>query len=124
MSSGSDRNSVHWLEDIVDWAARLGTHIQGFDEEKFRADAKSQDAVIRCLECIGLAARKALENKDALGLSDSERDFLNAYWMRNRLAHGYYDVDLTIVWDTALDSVPELVRRVQAIREKLPRHNG
>ena len=36
--------------------------------------------------------------------------------LRNRLAHAYFDVDLTIVWDVVERELPELGARVAAIR--------
>ena len=28
--------------------------------------------------------------------------------MRNRIAHGYFDIDLVVVWDTVQTALPEL----------------
>lgn len=28
--------------------------------------------------------------------------------MRNRIAHGYFDIDLTVVWDTLQTALPTL----------------
>jgi uncharacterized protein with HEPN domain len=28
--------------------------------------------------------------------------------MRNRIAHGYFDIDLDVVWETVLTALPEL----------------
>lgn len=39
--------------------------------------------------------------------------------MRNRMAHGYFAVDLHIVWDTAQSSLPSLHTHVAAALEKL-----
>jgi uncharacterized protein with HEPN domain len=35
--------------------------------------------------------------------------------MRNRLIHGYYDVDLDRVWDTITDDLPPLVAQLDEI---------
>jgi len=32
--------------------------------------------------------------------------------MRNRMVHGYFDVDLNIVWDTVQSSLPELEQQL------------
>ena len=32
--------------------------------------------------------------------------------MRNRMAHGYFDIDLNIVWDTVKSFLPELERQL------------
>jgi uncharacterized protein with HEPN domain len=35
--------------------------------------------------------------------------------MRNRMAHGYFDVDLDIVWETVQTSLPTLLPQLVAI---------
>lgn len=37
--------------------------------------------------------------------------------MRNRIAHGYFDIDLDVVWDAVKSALPELLERLPAIRE-------
>ena len=39
--------------------------------------------------------------------------------MRNRVAHGYFDIDLNIVWDTVQGALPKLVDMLTAIRTGL-----
>ena len=39
-------------------------------------------------------------------------DYLSMRGMRNRMAHGYFDIDLNIVWDTVKSSLPELERQL------------
>ena len=36
--------------------------------------------------------------------------------MRNRVAHGYFSVDLEVVWQTVQTALPELLERLPAIR--------
>ena len=35
--------------------------------------------------------------------------------MRDKLIHGYFGVDLDIVWDVVTDKVPVLAKTIQAI---------
>ena len=35
--------------------------------------------------------------------------------MRNRLIHGYYDIDLNRVWDTIIDDIPPLIDLLEEI---------
>jgi len=35
--------------------------------------------------------------------------------MRNRLIHGYFDVDLAIVWKTATEYIPPLIKKIKDI---------
>jgi uncharacterized protein with HEPN domain len=37
--------------------------------------------------------------------------------LRNRLVHAYFDIDLNIVWGVVENELPELTRRVSAIRD-------
>ncbi len=37
--------------------------------------------------------------------------------MRNRMVHGYFDVDLNVVWDTIQSSLPELESQLRAVIE-------
>jgi uncharacterized protein with HEPN domain len=35
--------------------------------------------------------------------------------MRNRIAHGYFDVNYTLVWNTVREVIPALLKQLQAI---------
>ena len=39
--------------------------------------------------------------------------------MRNRIAHGYFDINLDIVWDTVQTALPPLMESLTAIRNEL-----
>jgi uncharacterized protein with HEPN domain len=36
--------------------------------------------------------------------------------MRNRIAHGYFDVDLDVVWNTVQTAAPDLLERLAQLR--------
>jgi uncharacterized protein with HEPN domain len=42
--------------------------------------------------------------------------------LRNRLIHGYFDINLDIVWDTVLEDLPPLVADIEKINpyDELP----
>jgi uncharacterized protein with HEPN domain len=35
--------------------------------------------------------------------------------MRNRIAHGYFDINLDVVWDTVESALPELLQKLQQL---------
>lgn len=37
--------------------------------------------------------------------------------MRNRIAHGYFDINLDVVWDTVQLALPGLLEQLRAIGE-------
>ena len=82
-------------------------------KEAFLEDDKTQDAVL--MRLIALS-----EEISHLG-EDFERKHPGLDWykirgLRNRIAHGYFEIDPEIVWDTvagkSLDELSELVKNV------------
>ena len=39
--------------------------------------------------------------------------------MRNRIAHGYFEIDLDLVWDTLKEALPALLHDVRALQRGL-----
>lgn len=39
----------------------------------------------------------------------------NMRGMRNRIAHGYFDIDLDVVWDTVTIALPELILQLKSL---------
>lgn len=81
-----------------------------FSDGKSRADLDSNQmlvlAVVKCIEIIGEAANKISK--------ECRREFPEVPWMdiigmRHRLIHGYFDINLDIVWQTIKHELPELV---------------
>jgi uncharacterized protein with HEPN domain len=78
------------------------------------------DAVSRCIEVIGEAASCLLRDfPERTRHPDLELSAARA--MRNRLSHGYFDIDVQVVWDTATVDVPKIV---DAARRALAAEDG
>lgn len=84
--------------------------------ESFLNDVKTQDAVIRRIEVIGEAARRL---SDELRSGHGELPWSRIIGMRNELAHGYFSVDLNIIWIAAAEPLPAMRQPVQAILDDL-----
>lgn len=67
-------------------------------ETAFLQDEMIQDAVIRNIEIIGEAARNIERNHPDFAARNPHTPWEDAYLMRNRVAHGYFAVDLDRVW--------------------------
>lgn len=76
------------------------------------AERMRQDAVIRKLEIIGEAV-KQLSN--ATKESRSEIPWKQIAGMRDRLTHGYFGVDLALVWRVVERDLPALKAAVMAL---------
>ena len=74
-------------------------------------------ALVRLIEIIGEAANRVSENTRKL-IPSVPWPLLIA--MRNRLIHGYFDIDADRVWDTMVNDLPPLVAAIKAFLEQPP----
>jgi uncharacterized protein with HEPN domain len=104
-----------FLQDIVSWGERIEDYARGLSLESFRADLKTQDAVIRCLEVIGEAASRIMKAEPDFPIRHPQLALMEAYRARNRTAHGYGSVDIDTIWRSATVACPELVANVRKV---------
>ncbi len=104
-----------FLAHIVQAIERIRRYTMAMDEAGFRSSEMAQDAVIRNLEVIGEASRNIERHDPAFMASHPELPLTFACEMRNALAHGYFKVDLGIVWKTIESDLPGLHRQVTAL---------
>jgi uncharacterized protein with HEPN domain len=99
------RHDREYLQDILRMIDEIKRFVSTVDYDEFLIDNRTNFAVIHALQTIGEAAKN---------LPESLRNRYPAVpWkqmagMRDRLAHGYLDVDLRIVWETATEFAPAL----------------
>jgi uncharacterized protein with HEPN domain len=95
-----DRTDV-LLDRIRDAATNAVTYIEGLHIQDFLADSKTRDAVSMCLIIIGENVARLAKFHPEFLTSHPETPWAQAIGMRNRFAHGYEEIDFTIVWRTA-----------------------
>ena len=101
-----------YLGHIVDAIDRINKYCQDLDEPSFLANDLVQDAVIRNFEVIGEASKNVERVAPDFISTHQKLPFAFAYDMRNVLAHGYYKVDLGVVWKTIERDLPYLREQV------------
>jgi uncharacterized protein with HEPN domain len=106
-----------YVDHIQQAAADVCSFVQGLAKDDFLADKRTQQAVIMSLMIIGEAATKAMEGYAVFTQAHPEVPWRNMRGMRNRMAHGYFDIDLHVVWETTQEWVPELVKQLPAVRQ-------
>lgn len=114
MTGGMERLE-EYLSHISQAISRIQTYVADLSEDEFMSTELIQDAVIRNIEVIGEAARNIQRHYPDFVSEHPELPLSFAYEMRNALAHGYYKVDLGIVWQTVLQDLPELDELVSGI---------
>jgi len=78
-------------------------------KEGFLADKRTQQAVIMSLIVIGEAATKVMDGYAEFVNQHQQVPWRSMRGMRNRIAHGYFDTNLDVVWDTVKTALPELL---------------
>ena len=84
------------IRHIIEAAESAQRFCDAMDEAAFRADEKTQRAVIQCLEVIGEAARHVAE---PTRVQIPDVPWKKIVGMRHRIAHVYFDIDLSLVWE-------------------------
>jgi len=93
------------LYQILRFIERIEEYTKNMRFDEFLEDYKSQDAVIRNIEIIGEASNRLSSN---FILKHPSFPLNETRSMRNKLIHGYDDVDLSIVWVTATTDIQTL----------------
>ena len=106
---------LDYIEHMVDAAVQAMAYVDGLSEQEFSRDAKTQDAVVLKLIVIGEAATQVMnESPEFTGLHP-DIPWRQLRGMRNRMAHGYFEIDVAIVWETVAASLPELEAKLRRI---------
>ena len=82
---------------------------EGMSQDGFLADKRTQQAVIMSLIVLGEAATKVMDRYPDFANQHAQVPWRNMRGMRNRIAHGYFDINLGLVWDTVQTALPPLV---------------
>lgn len=112
----SEWTDDEYLCDIMEAIRRIIVFTDGLTYDRFLADIKSQDAVLRNMEIMGEAA-KGLSTE----LKEKHPDvpWKGMAGIRDRLIHHYFGVNLDIVWDIAHTELPALKPKVHAILQEM-----
>src|SRR5437773_389020 len=79
---------------------RVGNYTENLADWAFRENEMVQDAVIRNIEIIGEASRNIERHHAEFAAQHPEVRWAVIYAMRNRVSHGYFQIDLDVVWKT------------------------
>jgi len=100
------------IRHILDASREAISFAEGRTRQDLDTDRKLSLSLVRLLEVIGEAAR---------GISHEFRGrnpklpWNKMVGMRDRLIHGYFDVNLDIVWQTVTEDLPLLVAKLEKI---------
>ncbi|MDE2156073.1 MAG: DUF86 domain-containing protein [Xanthomonadaceae bacterium] len=113
-----------YLAHILEAIERIECYTEDMHELAFSQSPLVQDAVIRNLEIIGEASHNIETHCPEFAGAHPELPLAFAYQMRNAVAHGYFRVDLDIVWKTIHGDLPVLYALVREVVQGLPTGSG
>ena len=108
-----------YVDHILDAIWRISKYCENVDELSFLSNQLIQDAVIRNFEVIGEASNNIDRLFPEFIGQYPHLPLIDAYEMRNALAHGYFKVDLKVVWNTIQKHLPALFDELTVIKSKL-----
>ena len=109
-----------YLRHILLAIKRIQEYCSDVDELGFLKSQLIQDAVIRNFEVIGEASKNIERSFPEYAAAHPELPLMIAYEMRNALAHGYFKVDLPIIWKTIEINLPVLEDQIVQLIEANP----
>ena len=101
-----------YLLDIFMSAQLIRSYVEGVGLDDFLTNIQLQDSIIRRIEIVGEAAGRV---SPQFRESHPEIPWGEMIGMRNRMIHGYDDIDLDIVWNTTQESIPVLLELIEPL---------
>ena len=107
------------LDHMLEAALQACAYVEGMAKEDFEEDKRTQQAVILNLILIGEEATKLLKDEEAYTNQHPQIPWRSMKGMRNRIAHGYFEINLDTVWETIQSALPDLIQQLHAIRSTI-----
>lgn len=104
-----------FLSHILESIDLIEKRMRGVSFQEFDGNIDLQDMVIRRLEIIGEAVRNLPQD---FREKHSHVNWQDPAGMRNALIHGYFEVDLNVIWDTISNDLPTFKLQMQELLKK------
>ncbi|MDV0442470.1 DUF86 domain-containing protein [Methanorbis furvi] len=102
----SDLTNLHHIKKETTYLCHILTT---YSHEMFMQDEMCQRAVVRSLEIIGEAVKNLTQEFTSL---HHEIPWKLIAGTRDKLIHGYFDVDYDLIWDTVVQDIPSLHKSI------------
>ena len=106
------RDDKYRLRHMLAHAEEAVTMARGRSREDLDADRVLNLALVRLLEIVGEAAGRV---SASTRVQNSSIPWPEITGLRNRLIHGYDNVDFDILWDIIRDDLPALIAQLREI---------
>jgi uncharacterized protein with HEPN domain len=110
----SKREDKLLILDIMLACKNIMEYTDGMDYKAFLKDKKTIDAVVRNIEIIGEATKKVSESIKKQNPTIEWREIAKT---RDKLIHGYFGVDVFLVWNIVSRDISSLYEKIKKITE-------
>ncbi len=111
----NENRLTDYLDHMQQAAMDACSFVEGLSKDDFLADKRTQQAVIMSLIIIGEVATKIMDTHTEFAEQHPQVPWRSMRGMRNRIAHGYFDINLDVVWDTVQTALPVLLERLREL---------
>jgi uncharacterized protein with HEPN domain len=113
---------IVFLLEMRDCANSAMSFIEGLDEASFMADERTKSATAMQLCVIGEAASKLARKHPGFAQQYGDLPWSKMVGVRNRVAHGYFDLNWSVIFEMTRDDLPVLIQRLNKIIESIETH--
>ena len=110
------RKPLQILEDMLDAADKIFIYTYEMSFQDFMNNDQAMDAVLRNFEIIGEAANKL---PCSLRFCHQEIEWKQIIGFRNRIIHGYFQINYELVWKIKEDKLPALAKSIDSLIKTL-----
>lgn len=114
----TDNRLPGYIEQLLDASMTATSYVEGQDKDDFMADKRTQQAVVLNILIVGEIATKIEQKHPEFAMAHSDIPWGSMRNMRNRIAHGYYEIDFEVVWETVSLSLPPLIAALNTIKNR------
>lgn len=107
-----ERDYGSYIEDIIEHMIYAEEFVKDLTFEEFVNDKKTILSVTKCIEVVGEATKHV---PDSVREKYPEIPWKDMAGIRDRLVHGYFKVNLEIVWMTVTQEFPELRPKMEKV---------
>lgn len=105
-----------YLQHILDEIEYIDEVLESLTYEQFMNDKTLVRAITRSLEIIGEASKNV---SDTIKAEYPDVPWKGMAGLRDRIIHGYFDINYDIVWDVIKDKIPKLDPKIRKINEEV-----
>jgi len=106
-----------YIGHIEEAATLASDYVRDLSKSAFMEDKKTQQAVIYNILIIGEAAVQIINQYPDFVEANPGIPWREMRGIRNRMAHGYHELNLAIIWDTATSYLEKLSQQIAAAKQ-------